>query len=85
MVNVGAFNDGDVIAQQLQRSCVEDRGDNVIAMRHAHNLHITFWSDAEFLIGKNKQFTTAGTNFFNVRLQLFDQLIVGCHNDDRHF
>ncbi len=52
LVNVSAFDQRDVISQQLQRNRIEDRGDGLFHMRHLNDVHVIA-VEAGFTVGED--------------------------------
>src|SRR6185312_12228239 len=85
LVDIGAALYGDVVGKQLQEDRQYSRCDEVAAGVHTHQLpagavqrHVG--SD----VGKHIQLAAACAYFFQIRLELLEQLVVGCDCDDRH-
>ncbi len=53
LVNVSAFDQRDVISQQLQRNRIEDRGDGLFHMRHLNDVHVIATVEAGFTVGED--------------------------------
>lgn len=58
LVNVGAFDQRDVVSQQLQRNGVEDRCNHLFHMRHLDDVHVIATYKTRILIGEDIQLTT---------------------------
>jgi hypothetical protein len=52
LVNVSAFDQRNVISQQLQRYGVEDRGDGLFDMRHLNDVHVVAAVEAGVTVGE---------------------------------
>ena len=57
LVNVGAFDQRNVVSQQLQRNGVEDRCNNLFHMRHLDDVHVIATYKTRILIGEDIQLT----------------------------
>ncbi|GCH45832.1 hypothetical protein BvCmsJ49A_03108 [Escherichia coli] len=53
-------------------------------MRHLNDVHVVTAHKTRILIGEDIQLTTTRANFFNVRFQFFQQLVVRRNDDNRH-
>ncbi len=73
-----------MIRQQLQRDGVQDRGQFAVVLGHADYMHAFAASNSGIGVGKHVQLTTACVDFFDIGLQLLQQLIAWCDGDDRH-
>lgn len=66
LVDIGALENGDMVAEQLKGNGVENGRDNVADMGQLDNLHARLGGKFRRFIGKHKQLTPAGLHFLQI-------------------
>ena len=85
LVHVGAFDQGGVIAEQLQRNDVKDGREHAVVLGQTQDMHAFGLGDFAAGIGKDIELAAAGLHFLQIGLQLFEQAVGGGDGDDWHF
>ena len=73
-----------MISKQLQRHNINDRREQAVDRRHADDRNVGLGHELELRVCEDEELAPARTNLLQVRLQLFQQLIVRRNRDHRH-